>query len=48
MGQRVNLKSKLKLLNVGVAKANYKCVFYSFFKLDPKLSDLFMTRLKAF
>jgi hypothetical protein len=47
MGQRDNLKSKLNLVKGGVVKANLKSV-YKFFKLDPKLSDLFITKLKTF
>jgi hypothetical protein len=48
MGQRVNMKSELKLLNVGAVKANFNKIIDKFFILDPKLSDLFMNKLKAF
>ena len=46
MGQRVNLASKLKPLGVGAAKASLNRAF-EFVGLDPKPSDLGMSRLKV-
>jgi len=46
MGQRVNLISKFNQVRVDVVKAHLK-KFFKFIKLDPKLSDLVMNRLKA-
>jgi hypothetical protein len=45
MGQRVSLWSKLKSIDVGVAKASFKRA-NKFRKLDPKAGDLAMDRLK--
>jgi len=45
MGQLVNLKSKLNLLKIGLVKTNLKRVS-SFSNLDPKPSDLAVSRLK--
>jgi len=45
MGQLVNLKSKLNLLKIGEVNANLKWVT-SFLNLDPKPSDLTISRLK--
>jgi len=45
MGQLVNLESKLNLLKIGEVNAHLKWVF-SFLNLDPKPSDLTMSRLK--
>jgi hypothetical protein len=42
------MKSKLKFINVGVVKTNFKRVRKKFFIIDPKLSDLIMTKLKTF
>jgi len=44
MGQQVNLYSKLKLISVGVANASRKR--RKLYKLDPKPSDLVMSKLK--
>ena len=46
MGQRLSLSSKLKPLGVGIAKASLNRA-NKFDELDPKPSDLAMTRLKA-
>ena len=46
MGQRVGLGSKLKPLGVGAAKASLNRAV-QFDALDPKPSDLVMSRLKA-
>ena len=46
MGQRLGLSSKLKPLGVGVAKASLNRA-NEFDGLDPKPSDLAMTRLKV-
>jgi hypothetical protein len=46
MGQRLNLTSKLKPIGVGAAKASLNRAT-KFVELDPKPSDLAMTRLKA-
>ena len=46
MGQRVGLSSKLKPLGVGAAKASLNRA-NEFDVLDPKPSDLVMSRLKA-
>ena len=46
MGQRVNLTSKLKPIGVGVAKASLNRAS-EFVELDPKASDLVMSRLKV-
>ena len=46
MGQRVSLSSKLKSLDVGVAKASLNRAL-QFDELDPKPSELTMARLKA-
>ena len=45
MGQRVSVSSELKPLGVGVAKASLNRAF-KFVALDPKPSDLGMSRLK--
>ena len=44
MGQQVNLYSKLKLLSEGIANASRKR--HQLYKLDPKPSDLAMSKLK--
>ena len=46
MGQRVNFRSKLKPIGGGAAKASLKRAI-KFLGLDPKPSDLAMSRLKA-
>ena len=46
MGQRVGLGSELKPLGVGAAKASLNRA-NEFDALDPKPSDLVMSRLKA-
>ena len=46
MGQRLNLTSKLKPLGVGAAKASLNRAL-EFDELDPKPSDLAMSRLKV-
>jgi hypothetical protein len=46
MGQRLNLRSKLKPLGVGAAKASLNRA-REFLGLDPKPSDLAMGRLKV-
>ena len=46
MGQRLNLASKLKPIGVGAAKASLNRAF-EFVALDPKPSDLAMSRLKV-
>ena len=46
MGQRLNLTSKLKPIGVGAAKASLNRAV-QFDALDPKPSDLVMSRLKA-
>ena len=46
MGQRVRLSSKLKPIGVGVAKASLNRA-PKFVELDPKASDLDMSRLKV-
>ena len=46
MGQRVSLGSKLKPVGVGVAKASLNRAT-EFDALDPKPSDLVMSRLKV-
>lgn len=45
MGQRVNFTSKLKSIDVCVAKASLNRAF-KFVGLDPKPGDLVMVRLK--
>ena len=46
MGQRLNLRSKLKPLGVGAAKASLNRA-NELVGSDPKPSDLGMTRLKV-
>ena len=46
MGQRLKVSSKLKPVGVGAAKASLNGAF-QFDALDPKPSDLVMSRLKA-
>ena len=46
MGQRVSLSSKLKSIDVGVAKASLNRAI-KFDELNPKPSDLAMVRLKV-
>jgi hypothetical protein len=46
MGQRLKVTSKLKPIGVGAAKASLNRAF-QFVALDPKPSDLVMSRLKA-
>ena len=46
MGQRLNFCSKLKPIGVGVAKASLNRAI-KLQELDPKPSDLVMSRLKA-
>ena len=46
MGQRVSLSSKLKSIDVGVAKASLNRAIKSD-ELDPKPGDLAMARLKV-
>ena len=46
MGQRLNLTSKLKPIGVGAAKASLNRAS-KFVELDPKASDLDMSRLKV-
>jgi hypothetical protein len=46
MGQRLSVTSKLKPVGVGAAKASLNRAF-QFVALDPKPSDLAMSRLKA-
>ena len=46
MGQRVNLRGKLKPIGVGVAKASLNRAIESR-GLDPKPGDLSMGRLKV-
>jgi hypothetical protein len=46
MGQRLKVTSKLKPLGVGAAKASLNRAF-QFVALDPKPSDLAMSRLKV-
>lgn len=46
MGRRVYEESVFKLINGNKAKASVNSA-YLFFSYDPKLSDLFMNRLKA-
>ncbi len=46
MGQRLGLTSKLKPLGVGAAKASLNRAI-ELVGLDPKPSDLAMTRLKV-
>ena len=46
MGQRVSVGSELKPLGVGAAKASLNRA-NEFDALDPKPSDLVMSRLKA-
>ena len=54
MGQRVNLRSKLKLWSGGGVKASLNRAHFKltkfgttkFLKFDPKPSDLVMSRLK--
>ena len=46
MGQRLNLTSKLKPIGVGAAKASLNRA-PKFVELDPKASDLGMSRLKV-
>ncbi len=46
MGQRLSVTSKLKPVGVGAAKASLNRA-YEFVALDPKPSDLAMSRLKA-
>ncbi len=47
MGQQVNIRSKLKLLNGGVAKASFNRA-KKLRVLYPKPSELTMNRLKIF
>ena len=46
MGQRVSVRGKLKPIGVGAAKASLNRAV-QFDALDPKPSDLVMSRLKA-
>ena len=46
MGQRVSVRGKLKPVGVGAAKASLNRAF-QFVALDPKPSDLAMSRLKV-
>ncbi len=46
MGQRLSLTSKLKPIGVGAAKASLNRA-PKFVELDPKASDLDMSRLKV-
>ena len=46
MGQRLSLRSKLKPIGVGAAKASLNRA-NEFDALDPKPGDLGMTRLKV-
>ena len=46
MGQRLKVPSKLKPIGVGAAKASLNRAT-QFFGLDPKPSDLVMSRLKV-
>ena len=46
MGQRVSVRGKLKPIGVGAAKASLNRAF-QFVALDPKPSDLVMSRLKV-
>ena len=46
MGQRVSLRSKLKPIGVGAAKASLNRAT-EFDALDPKPGDLGMTRMKV-
>ena len=46
MGQRLNLRSELKPIGVGAAKASLNRAF-QLRGLDPKPGDLAMGRLKA-
>ena len=46
MGQRLGLCSELKPLGVGAAKASLNRAL-KFVELDPKASDLGMSRLKV-
>ena len=46
MGQRLSLTSKLKPIGVGAAKASLNRA-PKFVELDPKASDLGMSRLKV-
>ena len=46
MGQRLTLCSKLKPIGVGAAKASLNRAF-QFVALDPKPSDLAMSRVKV-
>ena len=46
MGQRLKVTSKLKPVGEGAAKASLNRAF-QFVALDPKPSDLVMSRLKA-
>ncbi len=46
MGQRVSLTSELKAIAVGAAKASLNRA-HEFVELDPKASDLVMSRLKV-
>jgi hypothetical protein len=46
MGQRLDLTSKLKPIGVGAAKASLNRA-YEFVELDPKPSDLSMSRMKV-
>jgi hypothetical protein len=47
MGQQVNVYSKLKSLDEGVAKASFKRAI-KLYVLYPKPSELTMNRLKIF
>lgn len=47
MGQQLNFISKLNLIKESVVKANSNEIL-KLIKLDPKLSDLIMNRLKIF
>ena len=46
MGQRLDLTSKLKPIGVGAAKASLNRA-HEFVGLDPKPSDLSMSRMKV-
>jgi hypothetical protein len=46
MGQRLDLTSKLKPIGVGAAKASLNRA-HEFVELDPKPSDLSMSRMKV-
>jgi len=46
MDQLLNLNSKHNLIKECEVKANMNSIVFKLFKLDPKLSDLTMNRLK--